>query len=195
MKSHEKESIHPIALSPNISSLENETKSPLILICNEKKNQIFYMLWQYKLDKTFVLTFGENRALLSSTTAKICFKMLMKSLVNHFLSTEFSIWAWQTLKLVLFYNHFLKIIIELQGLTAGPALLSALLLCNSKPLSSGVQAYNVRQSGLIWAQTIEDSLLQEKITSLTQGTKKIFIHFLALGNCPIWVMSCRQRQW
>ena len=41
MKSHEKESIHPIALSPNISSLEDETKSPSILICNEKKNQIF----------------------------------------------------------------------------------------------------------------------------------------------------------
>ena len=41
MKSHEKESIHPIALSPNISSLENETKSPLIFICNEKNNQIF----------------------------------------------------------------------------------------------------------------------------------------------------------
>ena len=55
MKSHEKESIHPIALSPNISSLENETKSPLIFICNEKKKQIFYMLWQYKLDKHFDL--------------------------------------------------------------------------------------------------------------------------------------------
>ena len=66
MKSHEKESIHPIALSPNISSVENETKSPLILICNEKKNQIFYMLWQYKLDKNFNLTFKENRSLLSS---------------------------------------------------------------------------------------------------------------------------------
>ena len=53
MKSHEKESIHLIALSPNISSLENETKSPSIFICNEKKNQIFYMLWQYKLDEKF----------------------------------------------------------------------------------------------------------------------------------------------
>ena len=51
MKSHEKESFHPIALSPNISSLENETKSPSIFICNQKKNQIFYMLWQDKLDK------------------------------------------------------------------------------------------------------------------------------------------------
>ena len=49
VKSHEKESIHPIALSPNISSLEDETKKSLFLICNEKKNQIFYMLWQYKL--------------------------------------------------------------------------------------------------------------------------------------------------
>ena len=91
MKSHEKESIHPIALSPNISSLENETKSPSIFICNEKKNQIFYMLWQYKLDKNLDLTFEENRSLLSSMTAKICFKILMKSLVCHFPSTEFSI--------------------------------------------------------------------------------------------------------
>ena len=49
-KSYEKESIHQIALSSNISSLEDETKSPLILICNEKKNQIFYMLLQCKLD-------------------------------------------------------------------------------------------------------------------------------------------------
>ena len=106
MKSHEKESIHLIALSPNISSLENETKSPSIFICNEKKNQIFYMLWQYKLDKNLDLTFEENRSLLSSMTAKICFKMLMKSSVNHFQSTEFSIRDWQTLKLVLFYNQF-----------------------------------------------------------------------------------------
>ena len=49
------------------------------------------MLWQYKLDKNFNLTFEENRSLLSSMTAKICFKMLMKSSVVHFLSTEFSI--------------------------------------------------------------------------------------------------------
>ena len=42
-------------LSPNISSLEDETKSALILICNEKKNQIF--MWQYKLDEIFNLTF------------------------------------------------------------------------------------------------------------------------------------------
>ena len=35
-------------------------------VCNEKKNQIFYMLWQYKLDKNFDLTFGESRSLLSS---------------------------------------------------------------------------------------------------------------------------------
>ena len=50
MKSHEKESIHLIALSPNISSLEDENKVHYVdpMICNEKKNQIFYMLWQYK---------------------------------------------------------------------------------------------------------------------------------------------------
>ena len=81
----------PIALSPNISSLEDETKSPSISICKEKKNQIFYLLWQYKLDKNLDLTFEENIALLSSMTAKTCFKMLMKSSVNHFPSTEFSI--------------------------------------------------------------------------------------------------------
>ena len=34
MKSHEKESIHPIALSPNISSLEVETKISSFLIYN-----------------------------------------------------------------------------------------------------------------------------------------------------------------
>ena len=95
MKSHEKESIHLIDLSPNISSLENETKSPMILICNKKKNQIFYMLWQYKLDKNFNLTFEENRSLLSSMTAKICFKMLMKSLVDHFPSNSNRVFNWK----------------------------------------------------------------------------------------------------
>ena len=35
--------------------------------------------------------FEENRSFLSSMTAKICFKMLMKSLVEHFQSTEFSL--------------------------------------------------------------------------------------------------------
>ena len=76
--------------SPNNSSVEDETKSPSILICSEKKNQIFYqifyMLWQYNLDKYFDLTFEENRSLLSSMTAKICFKMLMKSSVDHLIS-------------------------------------------------------------------------------------------------------------
>ena len=109
MKIHEKESIHPIALFLNISSLEVQTKSPFILICNEKKNQIFDMLLQCKLDKNFNLTWEESRSLpvLSSMIAKICFKMLMKSFVNHFQWTEFSIRHWQTL--ILFYNHFLKL--------------------------------------------------------------------------------------
>ena len=44
------------------------------------------MLWQYNLDKYFDLTFEENRSLLSSMTAKICFKMLMKSSVDHLIS-------------------------------------------------------------------------------------------------------------
>ena len=47
MKSHENCFVSQLL---NISSLEDETKSPSILICNEKKSQIFYMLWQYKLD-------------------------------------------------------------------------------------------------------------------------------------------------
>ena len=69
------------------------------------------MLWQYKLDKNFDLTIEENRSLLSSMTTKICFKMSMKSLVDHFPSTEFSIgdWHWQNSKLVLFYNHFFRL--------------------------------------------------------------------------------------
>ena len=56
-----------------------------------KKNQIFCMLslWQYKLDKKFDLIFGEKRSLLSSMNAKICFRMLMKSLVCHLQSTKF----------------------------------------------------------------------------------------------------------
>ena len=93
MKIHEKESIHPIALSPNISSLEDETKIPLILIYHEKKTLMrrILRLWQYKLDKNFDLTIAENSSLLSSMTAKMCFKMLMKSSADHFQSMEFSI--------------------------------------------------------------------------------------------------------
>ena len=67
-----------------------KVKSQSIFICNEKKNQNFYMLWQYKLDK-IDLTFEENRFMLSSMPAKICLKMLMKSSVDHFQSTEFSL--------------------------------------------------------------------------------------------------------
>ena len=52
----------------------------------------FYMLWQYKLDKNFDLTFREKRSLLSSMNAKICFKMLIKSLVCHLQSTKFFNW-------------------------------------------------------------------------------------------------------
>ena len=52
------------------------------------QNQIFYMLLPYKLYKYFNLTFKKIRSLLSSMTAKICFKMLIKSLVDHFQSTE-----------------------------------------------------------------------------------------------------------
>ena len=37
----------------------------------------------------------ENRALLSSMTAKICFKMLMKSLVDHFPSNSNRVFNWK----------------------------------------------------------------------------------------------------
>ena len=56
--------------------------------------------------QNFNQTFEENGSLLSSITAKICFKILMKSLVDHFLSIEFSIRDWQKLKLVLFTTIF-----------------------------------------------------------------------------------------
>ena len=45
--------------------------------------------------KKFDLAFEESRSLLSSMTANICFKMLMKSSVNHFPSTEFSRDLWK----------------------------------------------------------------------------------------------------
>ena len=54
-----------------------------------EENNFFYMLWQYKLDKNFYLTFEKNWSLLSSMTAKICFKILMKSLVDHFSQQSF----------------------------------------------------------------------------------------------------------
>ena len=76
MKSHEKESIRPIAWSPNISSPENETKSPSNFICNEK-NQIFYMLWQYKLDKKIRSNLQRKQILGFLMIAKIYLKMLM----------------------------------------------------------------------------------------------------------------------
>ena len=66
----------------------------------------FYRLWKNKLDKNFDLTFEENRFLLSSMTAEICFKTSKKLLVHHFQSSEFSFGDWQILKLVLFHSHF-----------------------------------------------------------------------------------------
>ena len=105
-KSHEKpwKRKHSSYVSPNISSLEDKTKSPSILICNEKKNQIFYMLWQYKLDKK---NWSKEIFVIFNDCQKICVKMLIKSLVYLFQSTEFSSWDWKTLKLVIYYNHFL----------------------------------------------------------------------------------------
>ena len=83
----------------NISSLEDETKrlAKVHQFCSAMRRRIrfFYMLWQYKLDKNFDLTFEESGSLLSSMTANICFKMLMKSSVKHFPSTEFSRDFWK----------------------------------------------------------------------------------------------------
>ena len=53
MKSHQKESI---ALSPNISSLEDEIKSSLFLICKKKMNQMFYTLHSWV--QNGILSFG-----------------------------------------------------------------------------------------------------------------------------------------
>ena len=82
-----------------ISSLEDETKrlAKVHQFCSAMRRRIrfFYMLWQYKLDKNFDLTFEESGSLLSSMTANICFKMLMKSSVKHFPSTEFSRDFWK----------------------------------------------------------------------------------------------------
>ena len=64
MKSHEKESIHPIGLSPNISSLEEETKGPLILICNEKRIRFLHAV-AIQAGQNFNLTFEENRSVSS----------------------------------------------------------------------------------------------------------------------------------
>ena len=70
------------------------------------------MLWQYKLDKNFNLTIGENRSLLSSMTVKICFKMMMKSLVGHCLTTMLvnCVFNWRLTKIEvgLFYNNVFK---------------------------------------------------------------------------------------
>ena len=114
-KAKTKKAFFPLLCLPTFLHLrmsQDETKISKFLIYNEFIFRFFTldMLLQYKLDKKFNLTFEENKSLLSSTTNKICFKMLMKSLVNHFLSTDFSIGDWQTLKLVLFYNHFLKLL-------------------------------------------------------------------------------------
>ena len=66
-------------LVSDISSLEDEINSPSVLICNEKKNQIFYMLWQYKLDKNFNLTLHRKLPrwswLYFTTTFKIIIKL------------------------------------------------------------------------------------------------------------------------
>ena len=72
-----------------------------------KRNQIFYMLFQYKLGNNFNLTFEENRTLLSSMNAKICFKMLLNHYSTISVTRGFNL-KLTNMKVGLFYNHFLK---------------------------------------------------------------------------------------
>ena len=60
MKSHEKESIHHIALSPNISSLEDEIIIFDLQLEEESDFVHAVTLGQYKLDKNFNLAFEET---------------------------------------------------------------------------------------------------------------------------------------
>ena len=118
MQSHEKESIHPIALSPNCWTFLHLRMRPKVhhfdLQWEEGSDFLHAVAIQAGTGKNFNLTFEENRSLLPSMTAKICCKMLMKLSVNHFQSTEFSMGDWQTLKLVLFYNQDCNLIAGLK---------------------------------------------------------------------------------
>ena len=109
-----------VPLSPNISSLEDENRSSSFLICNYKKNQIFYTLWQYKLDKNINLNFEENRSLLSSMTryaSKWC-------QVDEIIGLPFPIiaiygifnWKLTNIEVGYILHQCFQIIIELRGL-------------------------------------------------------------------------------
>ena len=75
--------------------LQSEEESEFLHAVVKQAGQTFQSyLWR----KQIFVIFNDCQA------AKICFKILLKSLVNHFQATHFSIWDWQTLKLVLFYN-------------------------------------------------------------------------------------------
>ena len=113
MKGHKKESIHqdPLLCLPTFLHL---MVLPLILICNSKKNQILCLLWQYKLDKIFYLTFQESRSLLSSMTAMILYALKcwwnhqsIISLHQSFQSEIDKHWLKVHLKLVLNCMHVL----------------------------------------------------------------------------------------
>ena len=92
MKSHEKESIHPISLSCNVSQH----------FFNWELNQKF-IIFDLQLEEESDM----NRSLLSSMPAKICFKMLIKWLINHSVNKVFN----QRLsnnEVGLFHNNFLN---------------------------------------------------------------------------------------
>ena len=92
---------HLIALSPNISSLKDETKSHNFDLQWEEESD-FYMLWQYKLDKYFNLTFEENSSFNFFVIFNDCLDMLQN--LDEIISKPFpvnwvlsQIWDWQTL--------------------------------------------------------------------------------------------------
>ena len=84
MKSHEIESIHLIALSPNISSLEDETTSPA-----EEESDFLHAV-EIQAGQKFQSNHQRKQIFIISNDCKNMAQMLMKSLVYHFQSTESS---------------------------------------------------------------------------------------------------------
>ena len=84
MKIHEKENIHLIALSPNISSLEDETTSP-----SEEELDFLHAV-AMQAGQEFQSKYHRKQIFIISNDCQSMPQMLMKSLVYHFQSTESS---------------------------------------------------------------------------------------------------------
>ena len=94
IKSHEKpwkKAFIPRLCLPTFHHLRMRPKVHCFWPAIRRRIWFFYMLWQYKLDKNFNLTFEESRSLLSSMPWLPRYALTMKSLVNHFQSSKFSI--------------------------------------------------------------------------------------------------------